>query len=154
MHVGTGNSVALQTAQAQIVGKGTSRVRVLYDSASHKSFVTSRIVKLFGLEHIRREWLTVNTFDQRAVGSNLREVVRIELTPVGEGKVLPIEAFVPEIPRAQNEHLEIARKDYPHLSHIWLSDVYKERDDRNRCVNRGRFFMDLSGRQRGTGGGP
>lgn len=49
MHVGTGNSVALQTAQAQIVGKGTSRVRVLYDSASHKSFVTSRIVKLFGL---------------------------------------------------------------------------------------------------------
>lgn len=130
MHVGTGNSVALQTAQAQIVGKGTSRVRVLYDSASHKSFVTSRIVKLFGLEHIRREWLTVNTFGQRAVGSNLREVVRIDLTPVGGGKVLPIEAFVvPEISRVQNEHLESVRMDYPHLSHIWLSDVCKERDD-------------------------
>lgn len=94
MHIGTGNSVALQTAQAQVVGKGTSRVRVLYDSASHKSFVTSLIVKLFGLEHIRREWLTVNTFGQRAVGSNLREVVRIDLIPVGGGKVLPIEAFV------------------------------------------------------------
>ena len=130
MHVGTGNSVALQTAQAQIVGKGTSRVRVLYDSASHKSFVTSRIVNLFELEHIRREWLTVNTFGQRAVGSNLREVVRIDLTPVGGGKVLPIEAFVvPEISRVQNEHLEIVRKDYPHLSHIWLSDVCKERED-------------------------
>ena len=130
MHVGTGNSVALQTAQAQIVGKGTLRVRVLYDSASHKSFVTSRIVKLFGLEHIRREWLTVNTFGQRAVESNLREVVRIDLTPVGGRKVLPIEAFVvPEISQVQNEHLEIVRKDYPHLSHIWLSDICKERED-------------------------
>lgn len=66
----------------------------------------------------------MNTFDQRAVGSNLREVMRIDLTPVGGGKVSPIETFVvPEISRVQNEHLEIGRKDYPHLSHIWLSDV-------------------------------
>ena len=72
----------------------------------------------------------MNTFGQRAVGSNLRKVVRIDLAPVGGGKVLPIEAFVvPEISRVQNEHLESVRKDYPHLSHIWLSDVCKERDD-------------------------
>ena len=72
----------------------------------------------------------MNTFGQRAVGSNLREVVRIDLAPVGGGKVLPIEAFVvPEISRVQNEHLEIVRKDYPHLSNTWLSDVCKERDD-------------------------
>ena len=55
MHVSTGNSVALQTAQAQIAGKGTSRVRVLFDTASHKSFVTSRVVKSFELETLRRE---------------------------------------------------------------------------------------------------
>lgn len=72
----------------------------------------------------------MNTFGQRAVGSNLREAVRIDLTPVGGGKVLLIEAFVvPEISRVQNEHLEIVRKDYPHLSNTWLSDVCKERDD-------------------------
>ena len=37
-----------------------------------------------------------------------------------------IEAFVvPEISRVHNEHLEIARRDYPHLAKIWLSDVCK-----------------------------
>ena len=106
MHVSTGNSVALQTAQAQIAGKGTSRVRVLFDTASHKSFVTSRVVKSFELETLRREWLTVNTFGQRATGSNFRDVVGIDLTPVGGGKVMRIEAFVvPEI--SPNEQLEI-----------------------------------------------
>ena len=106
MHVSTGNSVALQTVQAQIAGKGTSRVRVLFDTASHKSFVTSRVVKSFELETLRREWLTVNTFGQRATGSNFWDVVGIDLTPVGGGKVMRIEAFfVPEI--SPNEQLEI-----------------------------------------------
>ena len=126
MHVSTGNSVALQTAQAQIAGKGTSRVRVLFDTASHKSFVTSRVVKSFELETLRREWLTVNTFGQRATGSNFWDVVGIDLTPVGGGKVMRIEAFVvPEISRVRNEHLEIARRNYSHLAQIWLSDVCK-----------------------------
>ena len=126
MHVSTGNSVALQTAQAQIAGKGTSRVRVLFDTASHKSFVTSRVVKSFELETLRREWLTVNNFGQRATGSNFRDVVGIDLTPVGGGKVMRIEAFVvPEISRVRNEHLEIARRNCPHLAQIWLSDVCK-----------------------------
>ena len=112
MHV---ESSALQTAQVQIAGKGTSRV--LFDSASHKSFVTSRVAKSFGLDPIRRDWLTVNTFSQRAKGSNLRDVVQINLTQVGEGKGLPIEAFVvPEIVRVQNEHMEIVRRDYLHLA--------------------------------------
>ena len=106
MLVSTGNSVALQTAQAQIAGKGTSRVRVLFDTASHKSFVTSRVVKSFELETLRREWLTGNTFGQRATGSNFRDVVGIDLTPVGGGKVMRIEAFVvPEI--LGDEQLEI-----------------------------------------------
>ena len=86
MHVGTGNCVALQTAQAQIAGKGSSRVRVLFDTASHKSFVTSRVVKSFELGTLTRECLTVNTFGRRATGSSLRDVVGIDLTPVGEGR--------------------------------------------------------------------
>ena len=85
MHVGTGNCVALQTAQTQIAGKGSSRIRVPFDTASHKSFVMSRVVKSFQLGILRRERLTVNTFGQRAMGSNLRDVAGIDLTPVGEG---------------------------------------------------------------------
>ena len=117
MHVESSNIVALQTAQVQIAGKGTSRVRVPFDSASHKSFVTSRVAKSFGLDPIRRDWLTVNIFSQRARGSNLRDVVQINLTPVVGGKDLPTEVFiVPEISRVQSEHLEIVRRDYLHLA--------------------------------------
>lgn len=45
--------------------------------------------------------------------------------PGGGGKVLPIEAFVvPEISQVQTEHLEIVRKDYPHLSRIDGSQMF------------------------------
>lgn len=129
MHIETGGSVALQTAQAQVAGKGNARIRVLFDSASHMSFVTSRVAKEFSLETRRKEWLSVNTFGQKAMGSNLREVVGLHLTPVGGGNVLPIEAFVvPEISTVPNEHLEIVRESYPHLANIWLSDVCRRKE--------------------------
>lgn len=129
MHIETGNSVALQTAQAQVAGQCRSRIRVLFDTASHTSFVTSRVAKTCGLEIVRREWLAVNTFGQRATGSNLREVVGIPLTPVGGGSAIYIEAFVvPEISRVPNERLDIVRTNYPHLADIWLSDVCRNKD--------------------------
>ena len=74
-HVETGKSVVLQTAQAQIAGKGNARIRMIFDTESHTSFVTSRVAKGFSLEILRKEWLAVNTFGQRAAGSNLREVI-------------------------------------------------------------------------------
>ena len=41
MHVGNaGELVAMQTAQALVRGESESRVRVLFDSGSNKSFVT------------------------------------------------------------------------------------------------------------------
>ena len=91
MHIETGNSVALQMAQAEVAGKCRSRIRVPFDTASHTSFVTSRVAKTCGLEIIRREWLAVNTFGQRAKGSNLREVVGIPLTPVEREGVIYID---------------------------------------------------------------
>ena len=93
------------------------------------SFVTSRVAKEFSLETRRKEWLSGNTFGQRAMGSNLREVVGLHLTPVGGGNVLSIEAFVvPEISTVPNEHLEFVRESYPHLATIWLSDVCRRKE--------------------------
>ena len=40
--VGTESRIALQTAQALIKGNIQGRVRVLFDSGSHKSFVTAK----------------------------------------------------------------------------------------------------------------
>ena len=86
--------VALQTAQALVLGKNNVRVRVLFDTASNKSFISVHDIKSLGLSVLRREWLAVNTFGQMVVGSNLRDVVRVDVTPVGRGKIRGIEAFV------------------------------------------------------------
>ena len=129
-HVGTGNRVALQTAQAVVKGSRGGRVRVLFDSASHKSFITSRTVSSLGLDPLKREWLAVNTFGKKASNSQLRDVVSVEMTAVGGGKAIQIEAFVvPEISRIQNEHLEAAKRDFPHLKGIWLSDVCRHKEE-------------------------
>ena len=47
MHIETGNSVALQTAQAQVAGKGNAQIRVLFVTASHTSFVTAQVAQMF-----------------------------------------------------------------------------------------------------------
>jgi len=87
------------------------------------------VAKEFSLETRRKEWPSVNTFEQRAMGSNLREVVGLHFTPVGGGNVLSKEAFVvPEISTVPNEHLEIVRETYPHLANIWMSDVCQHKE--------------------------
>ena len=41
-----------------------------------------------------------------------------------------MEVFVvPEISRIQNEHIETARRDFPHLKGVWLSDVSRHEDE-------------------------
>ena len=131
---GTGR-VALQTAQALVKGKGNTRVRALFDSASHKSFITSCVVKALGLQTIRTEWLAVSTFGQQAKESQQRDVVQLELMPVQGGKAVHVEAFVvPEISNIQNESLEVVKYHYPHLEGLWLSDV---------CRNKERLEIDI-----------
>ena len=52
--VGAGTRIALQTAQAVLKGpKGHSRIRVIFDSGSHKSFITARVVEASGIPKIK-----------------------------------------------------------------------------------------------------
>ena len=129
MHIETGNTVALQTSQGQVAGKCNARIRVLFATASHTSSATVHVARMFSLETLQKEWLAVNTFGQRAAGSNLREVVGMHLTPVGGGNAIYVKAFVVrEISRNQNKHLELVHGNYPHLVNIWLSDVCQHKD--------------------------
>ena len=57
MLVGTESRIALQTAQALINGSSQGRVRVLFDSESHRSFVTTKAASNYALEIVRKEWL-------------------------------------------------------------------------------------------------
>ena len=55
--VGTESRIALQTAQALIKGNVPGRVRVLFDSGSLRSLVTTNAASNYGLEIVRKEWV-------------------------------------------------------------------------------------------------
>ena len=55
-HVGVRGRAALQTAQAIICGKRDLRVRVLFDTGSHRSFVTATAKNVAKVKVIRKEW--------------------------------------------------------------------------------------------------
>jgi hypothetical protein len=99
MLVGGSSRIALQTAQALIKGSNSSnRVRVMFDSGSHKSFVTADVARTHNLKLLRKEWLSISMFVRKTTESGLRDVVLIDLIPVSGGGNLTLEAYVvPEI---------------------------------------------------------
>ena len=70
IHIETGNSVALQTAQAQVAGKGIALIRVLFDTASHTSFVTMHVAEKFSLETLQKESLGIERYQGQNSVSN------------------------------------------------------------------------------------
>lgn len=67
LHVKDGRSIAMQTAQAYIRLGGSDkkvRCRVLFDSGSQRSFISSSVAKMFGDfgDQCDKEWLTVSGF--------------------------------------------------------------------------------------------
>ena len=106
----------------------TKRIRVLFDSGSHRSFITSRAVETNSISVVRTEWLSVTAFGEKKQGA-LRDVVRVELSPLGGGKTLSSESYVvPEITSITNVHVELVNNHYSHLADLWFSDVNRAED--------------------------
>ena len=82
----SGGKVALQTAVANVNGMKDGRVRVLFDSGSHRSFVTAAAVEKLGLRPVRRENLSIKAFGSNEAENRMREVVEFYLVPVVGGK--------------------------------------------------------------------
>ena len=59
-----GEQVALQTALARVEGKEKSRVRVLYDSGSQKTFISAKFVNKLDLKPLREEMLAIKKFGE------------------------------------------------------------------------------------------
>jgi len=108
-HVGAVGRVALQTAQAVVKGNNTSvRVRVLLDAGSHRSFITTRAVKMTGVPIKGEEWIKISTFSQRTKDCGLRAVYELGMFPLQGGDGIKIEAYeVPTIAEIGNQHIEI-----------------------------------------------
>ena len=75
LHVGSSSRVALQTAQGILKGERERKVRVLFDSGSQNSFVTSRAMNAAKLNVVREKWLGIKTFGGESKEGRLRQVV-------------------------------------------------------------------------------
>ena len=124
--VGTESRIALQTAQTLIKGETQGRVRVIFDSGSHRSFVALN----YELPVERKEWIMISTFGQKGKESASREVVRFDIKPLHGGRVQALEAYVvPENSDISNEHVEVVKNDFLHLRDLWFSDVCQSKEE-------------------------
>ena len=96
----------------------------MFDSGSHRSFVTAKAALKYELPVERKERMTIRASPQKGKKSGLREVVRFDIKPLRGGRVQALEAYVvQEISRISNEHVEVVKNDFPHLRDLWFSDV-------------------------------
>ena len=126
----SGDSVALQTALANVNDKKDGNVRVLFDSGSHRSFISADTVAKLGLKRVRRERLGIKAFGSKEAVEGERDLVEFYLVPLkrGEKRVKIICFVVDNITSITNIHVEQVKKHYPHLERIYFSDVSRCED--------------------------
>ena len=85
--------------------KSSVRVRVLFDSGSHRSFGTTKAVHAAGEPVKRKQWIKIRSFGQEKAEGKLREVLELELLPVETGESVKLELYaLKSISRIKNEH--------------------------------------------------
>ena len=111
--------------QALILGRKRVRARVLFDTGSHRTFVTNEVVTKLGLSPVRQESLNIKTFGSNDVSESVRDIVELELLPINQGKSgVKVDAFVVDhISEVSNVHPEIVKHTFAQLTDLWFSDV-------------------------------
>jgi hypothetical protein len=72
----------INKGQGILKDERVKRVRVLFDSGSQKSFVTSRAMNDAKLHVVRNEWLEVSTFGCATKEGKMREVVDFDINSI------------------------------------------------------------------------
>ena len=105
--------------------KEESRVQVLFDTGSHKTFITGKAIGRLGLEITRKKRLEIKVFGRNDAEVELRDVVGLSLKDLrGVGKGIEAEAFVVDnIAEISNIHIEIVKKQYPYSKDLYFSDI-------------------------------
>ena len=109
LQVGSGGRVALQTVQGIVTatnGKQGVRCRILLDSGSQRTFVTSNLAKLMDGKPIRNEWLDLCAFGNKGK-KTMSNVFEVNVAPLNGGERVRMEVYeVPNIARFPNVHPE------------------------------------------------
>ena len=129
---GGGGRIALQTAQAILRikdGKQPVRCRVMFDSRSQRSFVTTAIAKLLGGKPIEKEWIRINGFGLIEPKGKLCNILELCVSPVNGGERIKVNACeVPFISKGlKNHHVETMKFEFPHLEKLWFFNITQKK---------------------------
>ena len=120
--------ILLQTAQAIVYGEDANkktRVNILFDGGSQRSYVTEELRKKLGLKGEIKETVNVNTFGTSQRIKYNSELVRINVEV--EGEVVPIKALsFPTICSPIANRVSIS--EHAHLAGLKLADRYDHKD--------------------------
>ena len=129
LHVRDGRSVALQTAQAIVTcenGKKAVKCRILFDSASLRTFVTAEIRKILQVEgECKKEWLGVSGFGDTGGDVKQCDVLQLKVQNVnGERKIDIAACVIPKITEGlKSERVNAVKLEYEHLNNLQFSDL-------------------------------
>ena len=133
--VNSNTSVLLQTASAMVGNPNSSqqqksKSRIVFDSCSQKSYISNRLRNALGLQPVRKQSLLVKTFGNDSPKLMSCDLVQVSVT-ASDGLELYVSAFsVPIIcSPISNQAVELATKNYPHLSGLDLADDSSSSND-------------------------
>ena len=105
------------------------RCRVMFDSGSQRSFITTAIVKLLGRKPVEKEWMRINGFGVTEPKGKLCNILEICVSPVNGGENVKVYSCeVPFISKGlENHHVETMKFEFPHLEKLWFSDITQKK---------------------------
>ena len=122
--------------------KSSVRVRILFDSGSHRSFGTTKAVHAAGEPVKRKQWIEITSFGQEKAEEKLREVLEKELLPVERGESVKLELYgVKSISHIKNEHGVEEKRLSSFARFVVFGRLQGKGGVGNRIVDLGRLYL-------------
>ena len=133
-HVGTMDALFLHTAKARLLevgGNNSVFARLLFDTASHHSYITEETAAKLRLKTLRKEWMTVNIFGKQEGELRELKVVQFRVQNKWDDRSVYVEAFC--VPMVCNplskQDAKMAKERYEHLANLELADYSDGTDE-------------------------
>ena len=149
---GSKGTVLLQTASAIARNEDSTkstRVKILFDNESQRSYVTDNLKSRLGLKSMKKEMLHLNTFREKTFRKQKCDVLTLPLEDVNEETsrvcVLSFPTICSPLPS------RVDANNYPHLHGLKLTD-YSDSEDSIDFLIGSDYYWDISEIVRGDFG--
>lgn len=162
MFINSKNSVLLQTAKGYISAANncekTAIARLIFDSGSHRSYISKRLRDILALPTVAQETQTINTFGQSNGVKQTCDVTQFCVRSQYSDLSIYIEAYVVPVVCAplNSQEIQLAASQYPHIAALPLADFHSgESAEVDILIGLDYYWEFLSGGcMRGELGGP